>query len=83
MPPDLNPLEALWESTSRMDRSLAPERIASLPEAARRYLQHAIAPGTTRATVVRLRVHGEIKLGRWWPFRAPRGRIGLAAVRTR
>ena len=70
MPPDLNPLEALWESTTRIDRSLAPARLASLPEAARRYVEHAIGPNTALATAVRLRMHGEIKLGRWWPCRA-------------
>ena len=59
MPPDLNPLEALWELTARIDRSLAPARLATLPE--------AIGPGAALATAVRLRMHGEIKLGRWWP----------------
>jgi hypothetical protein len=36
----------------------------------RRFLEHAIAPGTPLASAVRLRMHGEIKLGRWLPFRA-------------
>jgi hypothetical protein len=87
MTPDLNPLEVLWESTTRIDRSLAPARLASLPEAARRYVEHAVGPGTALATSVRLRMHGEIKLGRWWPFRAEevihgnRGMVWHAIVR--
>jgi hypothetical protein len=86
MPPDLNPLEALWESTTRIDRSLSPARLASLPEAARCYVEHA---GTALATAVRLRMHGEIKRGRWWPFRAEevihrnRGMVWQAIVAIR
>ncbi|MBE9136023.1 hypothetical protein IQ254_02190 [Nodosilinea sp. LEGE 07088] len=37
---------------------------------ARRYLEHAIAPNTPLATAVRLRMHGQIKLKAWSPFRA-------------
>lgn len=36
----------------------AEERVADLPEPARRYLRHAIAPGTPLAPVVRLRMDG-------------------------
>ncbi len=35
----------------------------------RRYLMHAIRPGTPFASAARLRMHGEIKLGQWLPFR--------------
>lgn len=42
----------------------------AVPELARRYLSHAIAPGTPHATAVRLRMHGEIKLGTWRSFTA-------------
>jgi len=41
-----------------------------LPLAAQRYLEHAIAPGTGASDEVRLEMHGEIKLGKWRPFRA-------------
>ncbi|MBW4481297.1 MAG: hypothetical protein KME14_02015 [Tildeniella torsiva UHER 1998/13D] len=37
---------------------------------ARRYLEHAIAPGTALASAVRLKMHGEIKLKTWSPFTA-------------
>ncbi|HEY0134289.1 MAG TPA: DUF6544 family protein [Nannocystis sp.] len=45
-----------------------PGSVAGLPDAAQRYLTHAIAPGTPRASAVRLQMHGEIKLGKWRPF---------------
>lgn len=55
----------------------------------RRYLAHAIAPGTPLAGAVRLRMHGEIKLRGWMPFTAEqvlhrgRGMIWRATVRRR
>ncbi len=61
--------------------------VARLPQAGRRYLQHAIAPGTVLATAVRLRMHGETKLKRWLAFTAEeviswtRGMIWRATVR--
>jgi hypothetical protein len=70
-------------------RAFGPGRFASLPEASRRYLEHAIAPGTPLASAVRLRMHGEIKLRRWLPFTAEqvihwgRGMIWKAAVRMK
>lgn len=47
-----------------------PEGLPALPEPARRYLSHALAPGTPLARRVRLRMHGQIRVGRWLPFRA-------------
>lgn len=41
-----------------------------LPEPARRWLMHAIEPGTPLWTVAELTMRGEIKLGRWRKFRA-------------
>jgi hypothetical protein len=41
-----------------------------LPEPVRRYLRAAIAPGTPLATAARIHMRGQIKLGRWVPFRA-------------
>ena len=41
-----------------------------LPEAVRRHLAKAIAPGTPLATSARLGMRGHIKIGRWLPFRA-------------
>jgi len=54
---------------------------------ARRYLEHAIAPGTSLASAARLRMHGKIKLQRWFPFtaeqviNAQRGMIWAATAR--
>jgi hypothetical protein len=63
-------LESLWRSPLRAKEPLDISRLAGLPEPARRYLEHAIAPGTPLASAVRLRMRGEIKLGRWLPYRA-------------
>lgn len=47
-----------------------PEAAAGLPEAVRRWLVHAVPDGTPLARSVQLRMHGEIRLGRWSPFTA-------------
>jgi hypothetical protein len=44
--------------------------VAGLPEPVRRWLLHAMADGTPLARSVRLRMHGEIRLGRWAAFTA-------------
>lgn len=62
--------DELWESTRPAARPFVPEQLAGLPDPARRYLAHAIAPGTGLASAVRLRMHGEIKLKTWYPFTA-------------
>jgi hypothetical protein len=41
-----------------------------LPDPVCRYLRAAIASGTPLATAARLRMRGQIKLGRWLPFQA-------------
>jgi len=63
-------LDTLWESAIAKEQCFNPDQIAQLPEAVRRYLQHAIAPGTQLAAAVRLHMHGEIKLKGWVPFKA-------------
>ena len=63
-------LEALWNDSPSCKRTFAPEQLVLLPPAARRYLEHALARGTPLASAVRLRMHGEIKLKRWFPFTA-------------
>jgi uncharacterized protein DUF6544 len=45
-----------------------PAMTAGFPEPARRWLGHAIAPGTPLWSRVELTMHGQIKLGRWQPF---------------
>jgi hypothetical protein len=47
-----------------------PAATTGLPEPARRWLNHAIAPGTPLWSRVELTMHGQIKLGRWRPFTA-------------
>jgi hypothetical protein len=64
--PDLTPLADLWDSRDRF----VPEQLSEIPEAAQRYLEHAIAPGTVLASSVRLQMHGEIKLRSWHQFTA-------------
>lgn len=63
-------LNTLWNSAISKDRVFHPDEFYHLPETARRYLEHAIAPGTAIASAVRLQMHGEIKLKKWIPFKA-------------
>lgn len=63
-------LDDLWESAVSQERVFSPDHLAPLPESVRRYLEHAIAPGTAMASAVRLKMHGEIKLKNWIPFTA-------------
>ena len=44
-----------------------PSMVARLPEPARRWLVHAIAPGTPLWQTVELSMRGEIRLGAWRP----------------
>lgn len=81
-------LDDLWQSATPSESVFRPGQLTACPDAARRYLTHAIAPGTVLASAVRLRMHGEIRLGRWFPFEAEqvivweRGMIWTATVRT-
>jgi len=71
-------LDALWESAISQERVFRPDDVAHLPETVKRYLEHAmaepllgrIATGTQLASAVRLKMHGEIKLKHWIPFKA-------------
>lgn len=63
-------LNALWDSATSQDHVFRADKFTHLPEAARQYLEHAIAPGTQLASAVRLKMHGEIKLKNWIPFKA-------------
>lgn len=82
-----NPVGDLWHSALSGDSFFQTPSIAHLPEAVQRYLKHAITPGAQLAQVVRLHMHGEIKLKHWLPFRAEevivwkRGFIWSATVR--
>lgn len=65
-------LDDLWDSASSSNQFFNPVSLDShaVPEPARRYLEHAIAPGTRLASAVRLRMHGEFRLKQWYPFTA-------------
>jgi len=63
-------LDTLWDSAPAAGRAFRADELAGVPDGARRYLAHAIAPGTGLASAVWLRMHGEIKLRRWLPFTA-------------
>lgn len=63
-------LEDLWRGAPRGGRVLGDVTLSGLPEAARRYLGAAIGPDAPLAEAVRLRMHGEIRLKGWCPFRA-------------
>lgn len=69
MNPELS-LDDLWNASSSSNRVFQPDQLLHLPGSARRYLNHAIAPGTPLASAVRLQMHGEIKLRGWLPFTA-------------
>lgn len=64
-----------------------PAMTEPLPEPARRWLTHVIAPGTPVARAVIVEMRGHIRLGRWIPFRAvqlqapPAGFIWAARAR--
>jgi hypothetical protein len=63
-------LDTLWESATPTELVFNPDKLSHLPEPAKRYLEHTIAPGTKLASAVRLKMHGEIKLTKWIPFTA-------------
>jgi hypothetical protein len=70
LPPDVaRDWERLAAATAEPDR-FEPALVAGLPEPARRWLTHAIAPGTPLLRSVVLAQHGEIRLGSWREFRA-------------
>ena len=62
--------EDLWRSAATSRKGFDPAQVAALPASAQRYLRHAIETGTPLASAVRLAMHGEIKLKRWYPFSA-------------
>jgi deazaflavin-dependent oxidoreductase (nitroreductase family) len=67
------PARADWAALARPTASRAcfdPASTAGLPEPVRRWLGHAIVPGTPLREAVELRMHGEIRLGTWRPFTA-------------
>lgn len=79
-----------WELLTGGDQPpevFRPAMVAGLPEPARRWLTHALVPGTPLWPSVVLSMAGEIRLGSWRPFTArqvlapPRGFVWAAATR--
>jgi hypothetical protein len=79
-----------WELLSRSTpppQRFDPSMTGDLPEPARRWLTHAIAPGTPMWQSVELTMRGQIRLGAWRPFTArqvlapPRGFVWAATAR--
>ncbi len=66
-----------------------PDTRSDLPNLAKRFFHHSIQAGTSLATAVRLRMHGEIKLNEWLPFQAeqviwwPQGMVWQATVKMK
>ena len=56
-------LDALWESATPTELVFNSDKLSHLPAGAKRYLEHAIAPGTKIASAVSLKMH--FKLPRW------------------
>ncbi len=67
---DTPSLDELWDSVPTGQGIFDPLALTNCPPSARRYLEHAIEPGTRLATAVRLSMSGEIKLNKWLPFEA-------------
>ena len=64
-------LEELWQTAPPATDFFDPAMVSGLPEAAQRYLLHALAPGAPLAHAVRLRMHGSLRLkGEWHPLEA-------------
>src|ERR1051326_816054 len=67
------PVLGTWRRLAR-DREpmlcFDPFLAAGLPEPARRWLTHAVAPGTPIPQAVILEMEGRTRLLRWMPFRA-------------
>jgi hypothetical protein len=63
-----------------------PQLAAGLPLPARRWLVHAIAPGTPLSQTAVLKMEGQFRLGRWLPMRAtevlspPSGLVWVARI---
>jgi hypothetical protein len=60
----------LWGTAPPSSGRFEAAQTIGLPDAAQRYLQHAIALGTPLASAVQLKTHGEINLKGWHPFKA-------------
>jgi hypothetical protein len=90
VPREARPVQREWQDlakTTARPPGFEQAMIATLPAPARRWLAHAIVPGTPLWQVVRLTMRGQIRLGQWRPFTAtqvlapPGGYIWAATAR--
>ena len=90
VPPQARHVRAEWlrlAATTASPQALEPAMLDLLPEPARRWLGHAIAPGTPLWQTAQLSMHGQIRMGAWRPFTArqvltpPAGYIWAATAR--
>jgi hypothetical protein len=58
----------LWASTPPAATVFDPAQLNELPAPAQSYLRHIVAADAPLATAIRLRMHGEIKLKKWFLF---------------
>lgn len=70
LPPEVEQDWVLLAAGTPAPVGFDPAMVAGLPEPARRWLTHAIAPGTPLQRSVALAQHGQIRLGSWRPFQA-------------
>lgn len=91
VPREAGPVRQEWlrlATTAVKPPAFDPAMTGTLPVPARRWLAHAIAPGTPLWQMVRLTMRGQIRLGQWRPFTAtqllapPGGYIWAAALRV-
>ena len=77
----------LLSRTTQQPELFDSSMVTDLPEPARRWLTHAIAPGTPLWQSVELSMRGQLRIGAWRPFTArqvlapPRGFVWAATAR--
>lgn len=68
------PVTALWDrlaqATTPRAELIDPSVVEGLPEPARRWLLHSVAPGTPLRRPITLHMRGHLRVAGWLPFRA-------------
>jgi hypothetical protein len=88
LPPDVRADWAELASPTERPAAFDPASLSALPAPARRWLTHAIAPGTPLHRSAELITHGQIRIGRWasysarWRLAPPDGFVWAAAARV-
>ena len=88
LPPDVRDDWAKLSTPTEQPAAFDPASLAALPAPVRRWLTHAIAPGSPLRCSAELRTHGQIRIGRWLPYQArwvlapPAGFVWAATARA-